>query len=137
MKLSEAILLGSTLIRPKAGVIYESTRKTGGLPAGCALGMAAIALGFDLEAICQRTVVGFDIPVMDKIVEAPCNCWNHPRTGLTESKAHVGNYIVHLFDTHVMCMKDWTLEQLVDWVSQQEPKELPAAEVAEEEFVAV
>jgi hypothetical protein len=40
MKLSEAILLGSTVVTPKAGALRFS-----GENAGCALGMAAIASG--------------------------------------------------------------------------------------------
>ena len=41
MKLSEAILLGSTLVKPKAGALHFS-----GENAGCALGMAVIANGW-------------------------------------------------------------------------------------------
>jgi hypothetical protein len=40
MRLSEAILLGSTVISPKAGGQYFSKSQS-----GCALGMAAIARG--------------------------------------------------------------------------------------------
>lgn len=42
MKLSEAILLGSTVLTPKAGTQFISTQEA---QSGCALGMAAVARG--------------------------------------------------------------------------------------------
>ena len=54
MKLSEAILLGSTVVTPKAGALRFS-----GQNAGCALGMAAIASG------CTFSPPEREIPVKD------------------------------------------------------------------------
>lgn len=136
MQLSEAIMLGSTLLRPKQGCLYISSTITGGRPAGCALGMAAVAYGIDLEAMVEGSVVHFEGPagaVLGKVAKSPCGCQNSKfRWSRT-----VGAIIMHLFDTHVMSSRDWTFEQLVDWVHQQEPKALPAAQVVEEEVVAV
>jgi hypothetical protein len=46
MKLSEAILLGSTVVTPKAGGQYFAENQ-----AGCALGMAAIARGCSFRRV--------------------------------------------------------------------------------------
>jgi hypothetical protein len=122
MKLSEAILLGSTVLAPKAGVQYFSEQK-----AGCALGMAAIANGctfrptnhFDdrdrrtlgTEGVWGRWVLN--------VVKRPCTCWRL----LVPREMRIKDIIAHLFDYHVMVKKNWTLEQLVEWVKTVEPEE--------------
>lgn len=145
MKLSEAILLGSTVVTPKAGGVHFS-----GENAGCALGMAAIACG------CTFSSAQHEIPVKDlrtvnvediwgrwllRAVVRPCDCRapiRLSRLRLKEITAYlfdrgsvplprgmrIKDIIAHLFDHHVMCKKDWTLDQLVAWVERWEPKEL-------------
>jgi len=48
------------------------------------------------------------------------------------------NIIVHLFNYHVMTKKDWTMDQLIDWVRSVEPPdpEEDAPKVNEEKPVA-
>src|SRR5207248_7167494 len=50
----------------------------------------------------------------------------------------VVNAIVHLFNYHVMTKKDWTMDQLIDWVRSVEPPdpEEDAPKVNEEKPVA-
>src|SRR5215469_18523835 len=78
MKLSEAILLGSTVVTPKAGALHFS-----GENAGCALGMAAIASGCTFSPAERqipvkdlRTVNVEDIwgPWLLRVVIRPCDC---------------------------------------------------------------
>jgi len=121
MKMSEAILLGSTVLAPKAGGQHFAEMK-----AGCALGMAAVANGCTF-----RKVTGFDRKdrrtlgtegvwgnwVLEE-VQRPCNCWRIVVPG----KMRIKDIIAHLFDHHVMGKKNWTLEQLVAWVETVEPK---------------
>jgi hypothetical protein len=54
-----------------------------------------------------------------EVVRRPCKCfWLFvPR------KMRVKDIIAHLFDYHVMEKKNWTLDQLVDWVREVEPNE--------------
>jgi len=145
MKLSEAILLGSTVVRPKAGALQFS-----GENAACALGMAAIASGCTFyPGECQ-------IPVKDlrtvnveeiwgrwllRVVMRPCDCRapitpNRPRlkeittrlfargSAILPREMRIKDIIAHLFDHHVMGKRDWTLDQLVAWLEQWEPSEL-------------
>ena len=126
MKLSEAILLGSTVLAAKPGGQYFSEAE-----AGCALGMAAIANGCSF-----RRVTG---PVADKdrrtlgaegvwgqwvlrVAMRPCECWalRVPR------EMRIKDTIAHLFDFHVVRKKNWSQEQLVEWVQTWEPKETSA-----------
>ena len=102
MKLSEAILLGSTLLAPKAGKQHFSESES-----GCALGMAAVASGFTFRTTTQpfkerdRRTLGTEgvwgMWVLH-LVERPCNCWRFrvPR------EMRVKDTIAHLFDRHVM-----------------------------------
>jgi hypothetical protein len=123
MKLSEAILRGSTLIAPKAGGQYFNEER-----AGCALGMAVIAKGYGyrrsavpVSANKARTlgVEGvFGVWILAE-VRRPCNCWwfTVPR------EMPIKDIVAHLFDQHVMEKKNWTLNQLVAWVQTLEPEE--------------
>jgi len=120
MKLSDAILLGSTILAPQAGRQYSPETQS-----GCALGMAAMARG----CIFQRVLCRFDDPdrrtlgvegvwgnwVLQKI-QHPCQC---SRVWIPR-KMRIKDTIAHLFDHHVMYRKDWTLEQLVAWVKKVE-----------------
>ena len=121
MKLSEAILLGSTVLTPKAGGQHFPESQS-----GCALGMAAIARGCSF-----RTVKNFDERdrrtlgtegvwgdwVLEKVVR-PCDCWRF----WIRREMRIKDIITHLFDWHVMIKKNWTLERLVEWVETVEPK---------------
>jgi hypothetical protein len=120
MKLSDAILLGSTILTPCAGRMYSSETQS-----GCALGMAAVARGCTFRRVFGRfddrdrrtrgveKVFGFWLL---ENVPRPCACsslWV-PR------KMRIKDVITHLFDYHVMEQKDWTLVQLVAWVKRIE-----------------
>lgn len=126
MKLSEAILLGSTMVAPRAGGQHFSETQQ-----GCALGMAAVARGCTFRSVMlpiddaeQRTlgVEGVWGTWVLLRVERPCDCW---RIWLRR-RMRIKDIIAHLFDYHVMGKKNWTLEQLVAWVVTVEPKEDPA-----------
>jgi hypothetical protein len=120
MKLSDAILLGSTILTPQAGRQYSAESQS-----GCALGMAAIAQGCTFRRVpCRlddpdRRTLGvegvFGIWVLQN-VQRPCDCWRLwiPR------KMRVKDVITHIFDYHIMAQKNWTLEQLVAWVKRVE-----------------
>ena len=121
MKLSEAILLGSTVLAPKAGRQHYSE-----LNAGCALGMAAIANGCTFRPVTEpfdakdRRTLGAEAIWGSWVLSAvsrPCACWRIrvPR------EMRIKDIIAHLFDYHVMAKGDWTLEQLVGWVKTVEP----------------
>lgn len=144
MKLSESILLGSTVVTPKAGALRFS-----GENAGCALGMALIANGCtfspaqrQISAKDQRTLNVEDIwgRWLLRVVIRPCDCpapLKLTRLRLKEIPAYlfacwsgtlpramrVKDIIAHLFDHHVMGKRNWTLEQLVSWVERWEPGE--------------
>jgi hypothetical protein len=120
MKLSDAILLGSTILTPQAGRQYSAETQS-----GCALGMAAIAQGYTFQRVfCRRDdrdrrTLGVEGVWGDWVlqnVQRPCACWRLwiPR------KLRIKDIIVHLFDYHIMAQKDWTLEQLVAWVKRVE-----------------
>jgi len=121
MKLSEAILLGSTVVHPRAGRLrFSSTSE------GCALGMAAIAAGCtfgprlgqmpvkDLRTVNIESVFG---AWLLRVVMRPCECQPElPR------EMRIKDVIAHLFDVHIMEKKNWTLTDLVEWVQRWEPK---------------
>ncbi len=130
MKLSEAILLGSTILKPKAGRLHFS-----GENSGCVLGMAAVANGFNFIPARQipledrRTVNSEDVfgDWLLRVVTRPCEC--EPASIPPEMR--IKDIIAHLFDCHVMEKQDWTIDQLASWVANWEPKEVdPPASVA-------
>ncbi len=124
MKLSDAILLGSTILAGQAdGQYFPEAAK------GCALGMAAIAKGCTFRRVRlpfppkDRRTLGAEGVWGDWVVTVaprPCQCWrwSAPR------EMRIKDIIAHLFDRHVMGKKDWTLDQLVAWVKTVEPHEL-------------
>ncbi len=119
MKLSEAILLGSTVLAPRAGGQLFAERK-----AGCALGMAAVAKGCTFRSVTQydakdRRTLGTEDVWGNWVltpVARPCQCWRF----LLPREMRIKDIIAHLFDHHVMRRKNWTLEQLVEWVKTVE-----------------
>jgi hypothetical protein len=127
MKLSEAILLGSTVLAPRAGGQHFSETQE-----GCALGMAAIARGCSFHQVAtpfaekdRRTLGAEGVwgPWMLKEVPRPCDCWRI----WIRRKMRIKEVIAHLFDYHVMVKKNWTLERLVAWVETVEPREVQPA----------
>lgn len=127
MKISTAIALGRTMIKAVAGT------RNNGLGYGCALGMAEAAIGqtnyYKSAESNWRWITVPSLPL-------PCGC-----TGLVMgSGCHTESYhggswptissIVHLFNYHVMTKKDWTLDQLIDWLASIEPKEPEEVAVA-------
>ena len=144
MRLSEAILLGSTVVTPKAGALRFT-----GENAGCALGMAVIASGgtfhgakrqFPLTE--RRTLNVEDIwgTWLLRLVARPCACrvpltlnrlrlkemtayLRHPRSAALPPEMRIKDIIAHLFDYHVMEERDWTLDRLTTWLQALEPTE--------------
>ena len=124
MKLSEAILLGSTVLAPQAGRQYSSKTSS-----GCALGMAAIAKGatfYQVRAVSEydrRTLGTEDVwgTWVLTMARRPCDCWRLrvPR------ELRIKDIIAHIFDYHVRRKENWTLEQLVEWVKTVEPVDAP------------
>ncbi len=121
MKLSEAILLGSTVLTPRAGAQHFPETQS-----GCALGMAAIANGCIFHTVKQfderdRRTLGTEGVwgnwVLQKVAR-PCDCW---RLWIAR-EMRIKDIITHLFDWHVMVKKNWTLERLVAWVETVEPR---------------
>jgi hypothetical protein len=124
MKLSEAILLGSTVLAPKAGGQHFSETQQ-----GCALGMAAVARGCTFRTVIrpiddgERRTLGVEGvwgPWVLGRVGRPCYCWRI----WIRRKMRIKDIIAHLFDYHIMEKRNWTLEQLVAWVETVEPKEV-------------
>lgn len=75
---------------------------------GCAIGMAEAAAGV------KHGTWNLRWPHLLKKSRYPCRCqpgW--------EERAII---VAHVFNEHVCRDKNWTLQQLADWVSQFEPK---------------
>ena len=127
MKLSDAILLGSTVLAPQGGLQYSPENKS-----GCAFGMAAVAKGCTFRKVSnvnpfERRTLGVEGvwgAWVLALVKRPCKCFFlfMPR------QMRVKDIISHLFDYHVTVKDDWTLEQLVAWVRTVEPSEPAAAQ---------
>jgi hypothetical protein len=144
MRLSEAILLGSTVVTPKAGAL-----KFSGENAGCALGMAVIASGGTFHRV-KREIPANERRTLNvehlygtwllRIVSRPCDCrgpltlnrfrleevrayLHHPRSPALPRGMRIKDIIAHLFDYHVMKERDWTLDRLASWLRPLEPAE--------------
>ncbi len=118
MKLSSAILLGSTMIQ--AGRGFEWSRDG----AGCARGMALVAVGKRTEQVMDKMGVNPNVKAfyrawpwtrhLSKQLCCPC-AWVF---------GSVGDGIAHIFDSHVVPplpnKPSVTIEQLADWVREQE-----------------
>jgi hypothetical protein len=126
MKLSDAILLGSTVLTPRPGGQYYDEQN-----AGCALGMAAIARGCTFgparSAVAKqdRRTLGTEGVWGQWVLEVakrPCDCWRFR----VPTEMRIKDIIAHIFDRHVMQKKNWTLERLVAWIKTVEPADEPA-----------
>jgi hypothetical protein len=136
MRLSEAILLGSTVLTPKAGRQHFAENQ-----AGCALGMAAIARGCSFRRVVSpvpstdRRTLGTEGIWGHWVLQAvvrPCACWRFrvPR------EMRIKDIIAHIFDYHVMQKKDWTLDRLAAWVETVEPKKHASGETPDPERIS-
>lgn len=114
MRLSEAILAGSMLIKP---IPYYRHRDNG---SGCALGMGEVAAG------CGQNKLESVYPwLLFSVKATPCGCSSitYP-DGLGVHSYSIETFtcaIAHIFNEHVMGDKTWTLERLCDWVDSVDP----------------
>jgi hypothetical protein len=127
MKLSEAILLGSTVARPLAGgLAADPGRQT------CAFMMAAAALS---KPECLWAEAPQEWPWLShQLTHVPCGC----RAWDRYLPANYMTAIIHIFACHV-ATKEWTLEQLATWIGSVEPQAevtLPPAAREAEVFCA-
>src|SRR5260370_38229293 len=120
MRFSEAMMLGSKVIKPLA---YSKGDDQG---SGCVLGMAEFAVGrtnwggyFDEKA--AENVWPW---LTEAISVTPCGCHYYKQCGTSifQITAKIST-IVHLFNEHVMQRQDWTMERLADWIRSVEPEE--------------
>jgi hypothetical protein len=144
MRLSEAILLGSTVVKPLRGVGLTTKGE------GCAIGMALKAAGAPMIPwyAVNPEILGLSDqdyrrfwPWKDKLcgIDLPCTCEAQelmcgrgdvvPRSSINTIHA----IIVHLFNQHVID-GSWTIERLAEWVASVEPKEIAAGEEAAAEL---
>ena len=137
MKLSEAILLGSTVVTSQSGQMNFAETDS-----ACALGMAAAANGCTFVPASRpiadkdrRTLNSEDIwgKWLLRVVMRPCRCCDFqvPRV------MRIKDVIAHLFDAHIMERKNWTLDQLVAWVEMWEPRDDPSRRLTPQEFQAI
>ena len=113
MKLSDAILIGSAVVTPRPGKVYFRDENS-----GCAIGMAVIGAG---GKWIQRGLDSVEFlhwwPWVHNFAKRPCHCQS------VKPIARVGSLIPHLFDQHVFGQRDWTIEQLAQWIATIEPPE--------------
>lgn len=137
MRASEALMIGSTYVKPKRGVFYNHDAAGGG--EGCALGMMSLAK-FGVQVALKQHDVGFAWIKKLTPIEFPCGCEKNKVVmgggGHPEPCDFIMLYpqtmIVHLFNQHVID-GDWTIEQLADWIESIDPtpRALAPAEVLE------
>lgn len=144
MRLSEAILLGSTVVTPKAGALSFS-----GENAGCALGMAVIASGGTFHfakrqvPLAERRTLNVEAiwgPWLLRLAARPCECrvpltlnhlhfkeiaayLRHPYAAAVPRNMRIKDIVAHLFDYHIMEKRDWTLDRVATWLQPLEPSE--------------
>jgi hypothetical protein len=137
--LSEAMVLGSTLVTPRRHKLLRDGE-------GCAFGMVLAANGrSEAHADDAGTFLLTNYPWMRaKTFDYPCNCYKgmsvYSNTGLIrrmDLPATADQVIVHLFDDHIRgcSLPKWTFDQLVAWVREHE--EAPRRPNKEEETTNV
>lgn len=125
MKLSDSLQLGRTVVKPMPGQMISSDHNM-----GCALGMAAIAAGAQWETITfnntpdnrkihRTSNIETLWPWLANSVVYPCDCYEHRSSRMDMAKV----VISHIFDDHVFGKYDWTLDQLISFAKEIEPKE--------------
>lgn len=130
MRLSEKIALGSLMLRPVPGILND------GHGGGCAFGMAKAADSAYVDKAWLTEIHEDVLPCdcgKDKSLVMGGMCTLLPRSW---SARDYTNAIVHIFNYHVATKKDWTIDQLCDWVRSVEPDEpeevVPTTEVIQE-----
>jgi hypothetical protein len=113
MRLSEAILLGSSIIKAKGGAIFYPDGS------GCALGMGLAANGYTCNPFAGDGDALHLWPWLKQATVLPCCPTLLSEDGTTD----VMSAIVHLFDFHVSEERDWTIEELCQWLASIEPPE--------------
>ena len=106
MQLSEAIALGRTLVRPTYWTFLTPC-----MAEGCAIGMGLAAIGYTWE--------WKHPPSVQAEKEWPWLMDRHPETGNTY-RSHISVKFYEVGQGRL------TLDQLIDWVRANEPKELLA-----------
>lgn len=130
MRVGEALMLGSTLLKPLAGQFDD------GEGSGCALGMIHKAVGGTRANYLPGLGLWAIFPwIAQRPAKLPCDCKGAKVMGSgcdMVSREHteqtVSNVIVHLFNQHVCNNQDWSIERLADWIEQLDPTphEVPA-----------
>jgi len=121
MKLSEAILLGSTVVKPLGGGLgTDPSRQT------CAFMMAAAAQS---KPACMWAEAAAAWPWLTRqLAHVPCGCRGWDRY----LPANYMTAIIHIFACHVAqgesCYAEafedkWTIERLADWIAAVEPSD--------------
>lgn len=139
MRLGESIELGSTVVKPMAGVLLAGAADK----AGCALGMAIEAVGHvDGEPVPylagesgheyrkRNRTVNMELfwPWLAHSIPFPCMCFSHRSSRCERGK----DVVAHIFDAHVFGKQDWTFKQLLEFVRSIEPAEEIDPELAEQ-----
>lgn len=137
MQLWQEISLGRMLLKPVPGTTDD------GEGGGCAFGMADAAAGNRLTAERHPWAVK-----NHNFTTLPCDCKSVHVIGaamfeiLRAEHTNYASAIVHIFNYHVCTVKDWTMDQLIDFVKRVEPPEPSSpigetgrAESAEEEIL--
>lgn len=138
MKMSLAMALGRTMIKALAGT------RSNGDGYGCALGMAEAAISKTDTWSASEHVWPW---ILSPVGPLPCGCTGRVMGSGCNYESYDGSpvvsvkSIVHLFNYHVMTKKDWTLDQLIDWIASVEPADpeevVVAPEPVEKEIVQV
>jgi hypothetical protein len=137
MRLSEYLLLGSTMVMPSRGVFYSPV---GQETFGCALGMIAVGKDGRRGTLNEQAMAFYELNrrLANTFIECdqiPCGCC------LGEESHTLKSLIVHLFDCHYfsLSIEHWTLERIADWLEKVEPKEEVRTDIvaAEKEAVSV
>lgn len=128
MRAAEALILGSTIVKPVAGNIDDDK---GG---GCALGMINHGLGSN-----QRYEFTETFPWMwkENYTALPCDCKDERLIGSgcgmfprNQIQRHITSIVVHLFNWHVCHVHDWTIDRLAEYIDSVDPtpRETPKVE---------
>ena len=109
MRLSDKIALGRVLIRHSSFTLVGE--------AGCAMGMALRAQGFEGDGRLDDAINELEGA---QFFVVPPECCEQ----LKREPGPLYKFIVHLNDRHIFKSRDWTLDQLIDYVRSVEPPEL-------------
>ncbi len=134
MKFSDAVLLGSTLLKPMRGVLWVTSSDAGTVEHGCAIGMALKALGrelgpVELLSISLPAFLNQQLPEYPWLVadftdgdkHCPYHCGLQAESPLS--------MIIHLFDNHVVGFSTSQIpfSSLIEYIKTVEPEEVDAS----------